>query len=162
MIGEMQEAYLADAALAATALVLLYAAYVDLARYQISNEIILLLGALFVVHVVLSGRWSELPRNTGIALLVFLVLLYFYARNWLGGGDVKLLTVGFLWAGVECALPFAVLLSLFAFVHVLAGKIGWVKLTKSEDDARSRMAFAPAVAASLISLFVLGCLAPVR
>ena len=47
---------------------------------------------------------------------MFGVMLYFYAHNWMGGGDVKILTVGFLWVGFACALPFAVLLAVFALV----------------------------------------------
>jgi len=35
----------------------------------------------------------------GCALAVFLVGAVFFARGWLGGGDVKLLAAGTLWAG---------------------------------------------------------------
>jgi prepilin peptidase CpaA len=99
--------------------------------------------------------------NVGFALLIFAVMLYFYSQGLLGGGDVKLLTVAFLWAGVDCALPFALLLSLFATVHTIAGKLGWVEVQHLGQDKRSRIAFAPSVAAALIGIFMLGCRAPV-
>ena len=37
---------------------------------------------------------------------MFFVMMFFYAQNWLGGGDVKILTVAFLWVGIRYALPF--------------------------------------------------------
>jgi hypothetical protein len=44
---------------------------------------------------------------------------------------------------------------------VVAGKLGWVGLQQVGADKRSRIAFAPSVAAALIGIFMLGCLAPV-
>jgi len=38
-------------------------------------------------------------RALGVALAVFLVGAVLFARGWLGGGDVKLLTAAVLWAG---------------------------------------------------------------
>jgi prepilin peptidase CpaA len=161
MSGQIHQIYLANSVLVITAAILFYAALTDLKRYQIRNELIVVLAGLFVLHALLSGRWPGIAWNVGLALLIFAVMLYFYSQNLLGGGDVKLLTVAFLWAGVDCALPFAILLSLFATVHVIAGKLGWVVLQRVGEDKRSRIAFAPSVAAALIGIFMLGCLAPV-
>lgn len=161
MIDHVQQIYLANAILAITAAILFYAALTDLKRYRIGNELIVVLAGLFVLHAFVSGRWPGLGWNVGLALLMFVVLLYFYSQGLLGGGDVKLLTVAFLWAGRDCALPFAILLSLFAMVHVVAGKLGWADLQQVGPDKRSRIAFAPSVAAALIGIFILGCLAPV-
>jgi prepilin peptidase CpaA len=144
-----------------TAAILFYAALTDLKHYHIRNELIAVLGGLFVLHAFLSGRWPGIPWNIGLALLIFAVMLYFYSQNLMGGGDVKLLTVAFLWVGIDCALPFAILLSLFATLHVIAGKLGWVNLQHIGEDRRSRIAFAPSVAAALTGIFMLGCLAPV-
>ena len=85
-------------------------------------------------------------------------MAYFYTQNWMGGGDVKILTVGFLWIGFGCALPFAVLLALFAAAHVAAAKLGWVEVQHVDD--RKRIPLAPSVAAALILCFILGCLQP--
>jgi prepilin peptidase CpaA len=161
MSGQIDQIYLANSVLVIAAAILFYAALTDLKRYHIRNELIVVLAGLFVLHAFLSGRWPGIAWNVGLALLIFAVMLYFYSQNLLGGGDVKLLTVAFLWAGVDCALPFAILLLLFATVHVIAGKLGWVVLRRVGEDKRSRIAFAPSVAAALIGIFMLGCLAPV-
>jgi prepilin peptidase CpaA len=153
--------YLANSVLVIAAAILFYAALTDLKHYHIGNELIAVLGGLFILHAFLSGRWPGIAWNAALALFIFAVMLYFYSQNLMGGGDVKLLTVAFLWAGIDCALPFAVLLSLFAALHVIAGKLGWASLQQVGKDGRSRIAFAPSVAAALIGIFMLGCLAPV-
>ncbi len=161
MTGHIYQIYLANSVLVITAAILFYAALTDLNHYQIRNELIAVLAGLFFLHAFLSGRGPGIPWNVGLALLIFVAMLYFYSQNLMGGGDVKLLTVAFLWAGVDCALPFAILLSLFATVHAIAGKLGWVDVRPVGDDKRSRIAFAPSVAAALIGIFMLGCRAPV-
>jgi prepilin peptidase CpaA len=161
MTGQIYQIYLANSVLVITGAILFYAALTDLKRYQIRNELIAVLAGLFFLHAFLSSRWPGMAWNVGFALLIFAVMLYFYSQGLLGGGDVKLLTVAFLWAGVDCAFPFALLLSLFATVHTIAGKLGWVELQHAGEDKRSRIAFAPSVAAALIGIFMLGCRAPV-
>jgi prepilin peptidase CpaA len=161
MTSQVYQAYLASSVLALTAAILLYAALTDLKHYRIRNEVIAVLGGLFVLHAFLSGRWPGIPWNVALALLMFVVMLYFYAQDLMGGGDIKLLTVAFLWVGIDCALPFAILLSLFAAIHAGAGKLGWAEVKQVGEDKRQRIAFAPAVAAALIGTFMLGCLAPV-
>lgn len=157
----MTQPYLANAILVVTAAVLFHAAWTDLKQFEIRNELIAVLAGLFVLHAVLSGRWPGIPRNVVLAVLVLAAMLYFYAQGLMGGGDVKLLTVAFLWVGIDCALPFAFLLSLLATCHALAGKLGWVEVRHEGEDKRARIAFAPSVAAALIGMFALGCLAPV-
>jgi prepilin peptidase CpaA len=152
-------ANLANAVLAVTAGVLLYIAIEDLRRFRIRNILVLLLVALFFVYTALAHRWSVLPWNLAIAGLIFLIQLLFYARSWMGGGDIKILTVAFLWVGADCALPFAIFLCVFASIHSLAAKLNWVP---SQPDTarrgRQRIAFAPSVAAAIICVFFLGCL----
>jgi len=149
---------LSNTVLIVTAVALFYAALTDMREFKIRNDLILLLVGLFAVHAVLSGRWTEAHWNVAFAVFMFCVMLYFYTQNWMGGGDIKILTVGFLWVGFGCALPFAVLLVVFAMLHVLAAKLGWVKV--QESGGRKRIAFAPAVAGALIVSFLLGCLQP--
>jgi prepilin peptidase CpaA len=148
----------ANIILAVTAGVLLFAAIADLKRYTIGNTLILALAVLFAVFTVVTGRWTALVWNVGIATLLFVVLFYFYSRSWMGGGDVKLLTVAFLWIGSDCALLFAILLCAFASIHGAAAKLNWVPSQSAGDDKRARIAFAPSVAAALIGTFLLGCL----
>jgi prepilin peptidase CpaA len=144
--------------LALAAGVLLYAAAVDLKRYTIRNTLIFDLAALFVAYTAVTDRWNVLPWNLAIAGVVFLALLYFYSRSWMGGGDVKMLTIAFLWIGSDCALLFAILLCFFASVHGLAAKLRWAPVQHASGDERARIAFAPSVAAALIGTFLLGCL----
>jgi prepilin peptidase CpaA len=154
--------FLSNTILAMAAAVLFYAARTDLKNYRIRNELIIVLVGLFFLHSFLSGRWPGIPWNLGLSLLIFVVMLYFYSQNLVGGGDVKLLTVAFLWTGIDCALPFAMLLLIFVMLHTIVAKFGWAHSQHSEEDQRARIPFAPSVAAALISIFMLGCLAPVN
>ena len=148
-----------QAVLIVTAAVLFYVALTDLKHYKIHNEVITVLVALFFLHAILSGRWTILHWNLGFAALLFLIMLYFYSKKVMGGGDLKLLTVALLWVGPFCGLPFALFLLLFASVHVLAAKF---KLLEAQiSNGQTRLAFAPSIAAALISVFIAGCLQPI-
>lgn len=139
--------------------VLFYVALTDFKEFKIRNEVILVLVGLFIIHAFLSGRWVFAHWNLALATFMFAVMLYFYAQGWMGGGDVKILAVGFLWVGIACALVFALLLSFFAMAHVCAAKFGWTKVQQVGD--RRRIPIAPSMAAALIVCFMLGCLEPV-
>jgi prepilin peptidase CpaA len=150
---------LSHVVLVITAGVLFYVAVTDLKEYTIRNEFILVLAGLFFLHAALSGRWMEMHWNLGLALFMFALMLIAYAQNLLGGGDLKILAVAFLWVGVHCALPFAILLFMLSSLHTIAAKCGWVGAQRV--DGRTRIAFAPSVAGALIGTFMLGCLQPV-
>jgi Flp pilus assembly protein protease CpaA len=149
---------LSHVVLVMTAAVLFYVALTDFKEFKIHNELILVLAGLFVVHALLSGRWVIAHWNLAFAALMFGAMLYFYGQNLMGGGDVKILTVGFLWVGFRCALPFAVLLAIFAGVHVLAARFGWAQVQQVGD--KRRIPLAPSVAGALILCLILGCLQP--
>ena len=138
---------------------LLYAAANDLRHFKIPNELVIVLAALFFAHAWFSGHWVHLHRNLLMAAAVFVFLVFAYNRAVLGGGDVKLLTVAFLWTGFDCALPLAVLLTVFAAIHLGALKLGLVGAR--DDGQRQRVPYAPVIAAALIGTFMLGCLHPV-
>ena len=155
----MTTAAASQAVLILTGGVLFYVALMDLKHYKIRNEFILVLTALFFVHAFLSGRWVTIQWNFGFALLLFVIMLYFYLKKMMGGGDLKLLTVALLWVGPFCALPFALFVLLFVCVHLVAVKL---KLVETQVlNGKKWIAFAPAVAAALISVFMAGCLQPV-
>jgi len=141
-----------------TAALLFYVGLADFKHYKIRNEIILVLAGLFFLHAVLSGRWTTMYWNIGFAVLLFAVMLYFYSMKLMGGGDLKLLTVAFLWVGPFCAIRFAIILLLFICIHLLADKFNWldVKIV----DGRRMIPFAPSIAAALICVFMIGCLQP--
>jgi prepilin peptidase CpaA len=148
---------LAPVVLIITAAVLFYAALTDLRDFQIRNELILALISLWFVYVAVNHQWAQFYWNIAFAAFLLTFMLYFYARNWMGGGDVKLAAVAFLWTGIECALMFALLLLGFAVIHTAAAKLGWVAVRR-EDDGAMRIPFAPSIAAALIGIFMLGCL----
>ena len=152
----MNHAIAAQTVLILTGAALLYVAFTDLKHYTIRNELILILTGLFFLHAFLSGRWTALPWNLGFAALLFLIMLYPYSMKMMGGGDLKLLTVAILWVGPFCALPFALFLLFFAGIHAVAVKF---KLVEGKAvGKRQSVAFAPSVAAALISVFLIGCL----
>src|SRR6266702_4537331 len=139
-----------------TAVTLFYVAWTDLKDFKIRNELILVLVGLFVLHAILSGRWVSIYWNLGLAFFTLIIMLYYYSQNLMGGGDVKLLAVAFLWTGVHCAFPFAILWLIFVSVHFFAAKFGWVAV--KEFEKRKRIPLAPSIAAALIGTFMLGCL----
>lgn len=148
----MTSGYVAsESVLILTAAILFYIALTDLREFKIRNDLIIVLLGLFFVHAVLSGRWVTLYWNLGFALFFFLILLYNYSRKLVGGGDVKLLTVAFLWVGVTYALPFTLLLLAFAIVHAIAAWLGWARVQQTGHG--KLVPFAPSIAGALICTF---------
>src|SRR5438477_10980176 len=109
-------------ALLATVAAISYAAFIDLKHYRIGNELILLLVGLFFLYSLASDRWTAAAWHLALAVGILLLLIYPYVHHWMGGGDVKILTVAFLWTGIECALPFVILLLLFVSLHTIAAR----------------------------------------
>ena len=138
--------------------VLFCAAITDLKEFKIRNEIVLLLTGLFVAYALTSGRLTLLPINLAFASLMLLVLLYAYAREQLGGGDLKLLAVAFLWAGPWLTAPFLVFLLAFTGLAYSAAIRGWIP--SQVTDAGLRMPLAPPIAAALIGTFAVYLIAP--
>jgi prepilin peptidase CpaA len=80
--------------------VMLVAAFEDFRRLTIPNMLPIVLCATWPLYFVaatptLYGALGAI----GCALAIFLVGAVLFARGWLGGGDVKLLTAAALWAG---------------------------------------------------------------
>jgi Flp pilus assembly protein protease CpaA len=146
--------FFTNVVLVATATTLFYAAMTDLREFKIRNTLVVALAGLYVAYALLSGQWVYAYWNVALAAVMFVVMLFFYGQNWLGGGDVKILTVGFLWVGIRYAMPFSLLLLVFAVTHiVMAEKFAWVNVKRVEG--RAKIPFAPSVAAALIGIFVL-------
>jgi prepilin peptidase CpaA len=86
-------------------------------------------------------------------------MIYVYATEKMGGGDLKLLAVAFLWTGPWLVVPFALLLLVFVGVHYASARFGW---TASEGTSSGlKIPLAPSVAGALIGAFALGLVAPV-
>ena len=141
--------------LVVTAALLFYIALTDLREFKIRNDMVLVVAGLFFVHALLSGRWVELHWNIALAAAAFAIMLFWYSQGLMGGGDLKLMTVGLLWAGIRCAVPFLIIVVIAALLHALAAKLGYISAQRREG--RMRIAFAPAIAAGLIGIFMLGC-----
>lgn len=152
----MQAALAANLVLVVTAATLFYVALTDLRQFKIRNELVLVLAGLYVLWAVLSGRWIDMHWHIALAAGMFVLFFVFYANGTLGGGDVKLLTIAFLWTGIECALVFAVLLLVFAVVQLGFVRLDWIRHKKVGN--RKKIPFGPAIAAALIVTFMSGCL----
>ena len=155
----MSTAAASQAVLLLTGGLLFYMALTDLKHFKIRNEFVLVLAALFFLHAFVSGRWVIIQWNFGFALLLSLIMFYFYLKNMMGGGDLKLLTVALLWVGPFCALPFALFLLLSVCIHIAAVKLKFIE--PRVVSGKDWIAFAPSVAAALISVFIAGCVQPV-
>jgi prepilin peptidase CpaA len=142
-----------------TSATLFWVALTDFRNFKIRNEAVLVLAALYFLYAAVSGHWASLPWNVGFALLMLAGMTYMYAMNKMGGGDLKLLAVAFLWTGPWSVLPFALLLLVFAGLHYLAARLGWAAAEKSPAGLRSPLA--PSVAGALIGTFALGFVAAV-
>jgi len=150
--------FYASAIVAITCCVLFWIGFADLQNYKIKNELVLLLAALYFLHVFATGRWNELPSHIGVAGLIFLAMLVCYGYGLLGGGDAKLLTVAFLWVGADCAFLFAIVMLAITGVH--AGLVYLGVLGAQTINGRKRIAYAPAIAGALVVVFGSGCLQP--
>lgn len=87
-------------ALTVFAVVMAVAAFEDFRRLTIPNLLPILLCAAWPIYFAATapGLYAALAA-LGCALAVFLVGAVLFARGWLGGGDVKLLSAATLWAG---------------------------------------------------------------
>jgi prepilin peptidase CpaA len=82
------------------------AAFKDICERRIPNRLTGALAALYPVYVLVSPTPVAWPAALGLAALVFVVGLGLFARELIGGGDVKLLAALSLWAGPEHFVSF--------------------------------------------------------
>lgn len=142
-----------------TAATLFWMAVTDFKEFKIRNDLVVVLAVLYVLHAVVSGRWTTMPWNFGFAALASAAMLYAYSQQQMGGGDFKLLAAVFLWTGPWSAIPFALLLLVFVGLHYAASRFGWAPAQIT--PLGRRIPLAPSVAAALIGTFALGYEAPI-
>ena len=138
---------------ALTAAALLAAAIEDLMRLRISNITVVVVMLAAIAAMAFAGLRADLWENAAVFVGVLTVGTFAFARNWLGGGDVKLLAATFLWVGFEAA-PW-LLASIFLAGGVVA--ILYIVVRKARGKKRSeanRIPYGVAIAAG--ALFVLG------
>src|SRR5258705_10022420 len=81
------------------AVVMAVAAFEDFRRLVIPNLLPVILCIAWPLHFAAAPSLIGALSAIGCALAVFLVGAALFARGFLGGGDVKLLTAATLWAG---------------------------------------------------------------
>jgi prepilin peptidase CpaA len=116
-------------ALSLFTIVMAVAAFEDFRRLTIPNLLPLLLCAAWPLYVAAPGAGATVGAALGaigVALAVFLGGAVLFARGWLGGGDVKLLSAAILWAGAPQALGLLVVTGLLggALALILLGPFG--------------------------------------
>jgi prepilin peptidase CpaA len=141
-----------------TAVTLFWVALTDLREFRVRNELIVVLACLYVVHALFSGAWVSMQWNFAFALLMLAGGAYAYSLHQIGGGDLKLLTVAFLWTGPWLAAPFVILLLVFTLMYYLAARLGLAAAKRT--SAGLRIPLAPSLAGALIGAFALGLVAP--
>lgn len=105
----------------AVALLLIAAAAWDTVSYRIPNLLCAAVAGLFLLHAGLSPDPFPTER-LAVAAAVFAVGAAMFARNLMGGGDVKLLTAAVLWVPAPAAV------SHIAAVALIGGLLGLVLL----------------------------------
>ena len=143
-----------------TAATLFWVALTDLREFKIRNEFVLVLVGLYFLHALCSGAWVSMQWNFAFALLMLLGGAYAYSLQQIGGGDLKLLAVAFLWTGPWYAAPFVVLLLIFTGAYYVAAKFGFA--AAQHTAAGLRIPLAPPLAGALIGALALGLVAPNR
>ena len=79
----------------------LAAAVCDVRSYRIPNAISVAILGLYVVRLVVSDLWAEALDGFLVMGAVLSIGFVLFALRWLGGGDVKLMSVVALWSGGE-------------------------------------------------------------
>jgi prepilin peptidase CpaA len=114
-------------ALSLFTVVMAIAAFEDFRRLKIPNLLPLLLCAAWPLYVAAvpnpGGAVSFVLGAVGVALAVFLAGAVLFARGWLGGGDVKLLSATTLWAGAPQTF------GLLAATGILGGVLALILLS---------------------------------
>lgn len=91
---------------------------------MLPNKWVTAYGLLFIPFAWLADlSFSQLGMHVVVAIAAFVILLVLFIVGGMGGGDVKLGAVVFLWAGVP--LGFAVLV-IVALSGGVIGMLGWL------------------------------------
>lgn len=114
------------------AALLVAAAVFDLHRREIPNTIVVAVAVLAIPFWWASGLapWPGVATQLGVALVVFALFAFAFARGWMGGGDVKLLTALALWLPLNALLALLFIMSVAGGVLTIA-IVAWSRLQRS-------------------------------
>lgn len=98
-------------------IMMIHAGISDVRTMRIPNRIVLLLLAGYLMAVSLVGMpLADVAWSLAAATVVFVFGFIGFVCGWMGGGDVKLLTVAALWLGAGNVAPFIFYTSIFGAV----------------------------------------------
>jgi Flp pilus assembly protein protease CpaA len=98
--------------LAGLVALLALAALIDFRERRIPNWLTGGVASLYPIYVLVSPTPMAWLGGLGVASAVFLFGLVLFARQLIGGGDVKLIAATTLWAGLDHLVLFALVTSL--------------------------------------------------
>jgi len=91
---------------------LLWLAVIDVRSRRLPTPVVLAVGALFFADALVRRiAIDDVIVHLLLAIGVFLVCAALFAAKMLGGGDAKLASVIFLWAGLSLSIPALTLIS---------------------------------------------------
>src|SRR4029078_8597168 len=134
---------------ALTAAALVAAAIEDLVRLKISNITVFVVHAGAIAAMAFGSFDGPWWQNAIVFAAILVVGTFAFAREWLGGGDVKLLAATGLWVGF--AAPPALLPSIFlagglvAIVFIVVRKLRGLKRSQA-----NRIPYGIAIAAGAL------------
>lgn len=143
-------------------LAVLYAGIGDLLTLKIPNRVVLALLIGYVVLAPFAGfSTAQLVLSLLAATAVFALAFGAFACGWMGGGDVKLLTVAALWLGLPQLSAFLLYTSLCGGVLTFAvlacrflpagfAQIGWIGRLNGDQ---MRVPYGVAIAAASLIVF---------
>lgn len=93
---------------------MIVAASSDLMTMTISNKLTLALAAVFFLLAIATGMsLAVVGMHLGAAAVVLTFAFGFFAKGWMGGGDVKLAAATALWFGFGHLLDYLLTVALF-------------------------------------------------
>lgn len=87
---------------------LICAMMTDVLEMKISNRLNILIAGLYF-GIFAWTPWGDLTASIISAGVVFAIGFLLFAAGWMGGGDVKLLSAGSLWLGIDASLDWLIL-----------------------------------------------------
>ena len=133
-------------------LLLIYIAIKDITSFIISNKILCVLLVLALIRQVLSVNSindMKFLLLCSVILLVIFSVLYYVIKNFMGGGDVKLIFVLSIWLGY----PQIIIALYIAFIF--GGVFAVMYLLIKQRMYTVKIAFAPfLVVGAVISFFI--------